>query len=100
MLIITRRSLALFVLLVGLLLVAAPARGQEDATPNATPPVSTFLERLAAGEEWPEVVYATDVAFGDVDGDGRDEVAIVTSANTGARVVLLDDCLLYTSRCV
>ena len=91
MLIITRRSLALFVLLVGLLLVAAPARGQEDATPNATPPVSTFLERLAAGEEWPEVVYATDVAFGDVDGDGLDEVAIVTSANTGARVVLLDD---------
>ena len=44
MLIITRRSLALFVLLVGLLLVTAPARGQEDATPNATPPVSTFLE--------------------------------------------------------
>ena len=64
MLIITRRSLALFVLLVGLLLVTAPARGQEDATPNATPPVSPFLERLAAGEEWPEVVYATDVAFG------------------------------------
>jgi hypothetical protein len=87
MLAIVRRAIVLLTLLVGLCLLAAPARGEE----TAAPPVSTFLERLAAGEEWPEAVYATDVAFGDVDGDGLDEVAIVTSANTGARVVLLDD---------
>ena len=87
MLAIVRRAIVLLTLLVGLCLLAAPARGEE----TAAPPVSTFLERLAAGEEWAEAVYATDMAFGDVDGDGLDEVAIVTSANTGARVVLLDD---------
>lgn len=87
MLSITRRSLALFALLAGLLFLAAPARGKE----TAAPPVSTFLERLAAGEEWTEAVYATDVAFGDVDGDGRDELGVVNSAGEGARFYVFDD---------
>ncbi len=85
---ITRRALALFALLIGLLLLAAaPARGET----TADPPTSTFIERLAFGDDWAAEAFATDMAFGDVDGDGRDEVAIVSNALTGPRVTLLDD---------
>lgn len=84
----TRRTLALFALLSGLLLLAAaPARGQGPGDP----PISTFVERVAVGETWAASEFATDMAFGDVDGDGRDEVAIVSNALTGPRVILLDD---------
>ena len=88
MLSMTRRSLALCTLLLGLLLLAAaPARGEA----TADPPISTFVERLAVGDDWQGTEFATDIAFGDVDGDGRDEVAIVSNAVTGPRVILLDD---------
>jgi len=85
---VTRRLLALFALLVGLLLLAAAPAGAETA---ADPPISTFVERVAVGQAWPGTDFATDMAFGDVDGDGRDEVAIVSNAVTGPRVTLLDD---------
>ena len=88
MLSITRRALALLALLIGLLLLAAaPAHGEA----TADPPISTFVERLAVGDDWQGTEFATDIAFGDVDGDGRDEVAIVSNAVTGPRVILLDD---------
>jgi hypothetical protein len=88
MLAIARRALVLLALLVGLLLLAAaPARGEA----TADPPISTFVERLAVGDDWQGTEFATDIAFGDVDGDGRDEVAIVSNAVTGPRVILLDD---------
>lgn len=66
---------------------AAPARGET----TAAPPISTFLPLLAVGDNWAATDYVTDIAFGDVDGDGRDEVAIVGNAVVGARVLLLDD---------
>lgn len=85
---VKRRLLASSTLLFGLsLLVAAPAR---SAT-AADPPISTFIERVAVGDDWQGTEFATDMAFGDVDGDGRDEVAIVSNAVTGPRVILLDD---------
>jgi hypothetical protein len=88
MLAIARRALVLLALLVGLLLLAAaPARGEATADPS----ISTFVERVAVGDTWASTEFATDMAFGDVDGDGRDEVAIVSNAVTGPRVTLLDD---------
>lgn len=88
MLSMTRRSLTLCMVLLGLLLlVAAPARGETAADP----PISTFIERVAVGDDWQGTEFTTDIAFGDVDGDGRDEVAIVRNAVTGPRVILLDD---------
>ena len=84
---VKRRLLALATLLFGLSLLAAPARGEEAADP----PISTFVERVAVGDDWQGTEFATDMAFGDVDGDGRDEVAIVSNAVTGPRVILLDD---------
>ena len=59
MLATVRHAIVLLTALVALCLLAAPARGQESATssatPSATPPVSIFLERLAAGEAWAEL---------------------------------------------
>ena len=63
MLSMTRRSLALCTLLLGLLLLAAaPARGEA----TADPPISTFVERLAVGDDWQGTEFATDIAFGDL----------------------------------
>lgn len=88
MLSIMRRPPAWLVLAMGLLfLTAASARGEA----TSLPPMSTFLPRLAVGEDWDASEYATDIAFGDVDGDGRDEVAIVSNAIAEARVFLYDD---------
>ena len=43
------------------------------------------------GLEWPQVIHAIDVAFGDVDGDGRDELGIASNADSGARFHVYDD---------
>lgn len=43
------------------------------------------------GKEWPVGVNAVGVAFGDVDGDGRDELGLVTDATAGNRIFILDD---------
>lgn len=61
----------------------------EDVVP--LPPPSTFLHLHVVGADWAEDEYAAAIAFGDIDGDGRDEVAIGRRATTGARVLVLDD---------
>lgn len=43
------------------------------------------------GKEWPVGANAVGVAFGDVDGDGRDELGLVTDATAGNRIFILDD---------
>jgi len=81
-----KRLALLPLLLLALLLLHTPARA--DTT---TPPPSWFATLHEAGDEWLDTVYATGIAFGDVDGDGRDEVAIVRNALSGARLFVLDD---------
>ena len=75
------------------LLGALPAVATTVATVHGQtePPISTFLPLIDVGDDWQASEYATDIAFGDVDGDGRDEVAIVRNAVIGPRVLLLDD---------
>lgn len=43
------------------------------------------------GRGWESGSYATAIAFGDVDGDGRDEIGLTRAATTGERVFLFDD---------
>ncbi len=43
------------------------------------------------GNEWGSGNYATSIAFGDVDGDGRDEIAVGRRANSSGRYYLFDD---------
>jgi len=49
--------------------------------------------RLQGGESWGEGYYATSIAFGDVDGDGEDEIGIARYATEGGAVrwFVLDD---------
>jgi len=83
-----RKKLAAVVLLALLLLAyTLPARTQ----PPAQPPISGFLPLYETGQGWGEMEYVTGVAFGDVDGDGRDEFAITRNALSGPRLLLVDD---------
>ena len=50
-----------------------------------------FLESFDGGIAWGGSYYATSIAFGDIDGDGRDEVAVARRADSNGRVFLLDD---------
>lgn len=43
------------------------------------------------GETWRSNSYATCIAFGDVDGDGRDEMGVTRRTNKGDRLVVFDD---------
>lgn len=43
------------------------------------------------GKKWGSDSYATSIAFGEVDGDGRAEIAIGRKSNSNQRVALLDD---------
>jgi hypothetical protein len=61
------------------------------AAPAATPPPSGFLPIYQTGAGWPAEAYATGIAFGDVDGDGLDEIAFVRTIPSGPRVLLVDD---------
>lgn len=45
----------------------------------------------SGGEDWGDGRYATCIAFGDIDGDGRDEVGITRKSDTGPRYFILDD---------
>jgi hypothetical protein len=45
------------------------------------------------GEKWGYSAYPTSLAFGDVDGDGRDELGIARMATSNARYFILDDAL-------
>ena len=87
------RFITASVLLVMLLFVVAlaglPAATAETSAPP--PPPSTFLPLHEAGADWGAEEYAAAIAFGDIDGDGRDEVAIGRRTTTGARVLVLDD---------
>jgi Family of unknown function (DUF6345) len=46
---------------------------------------------LSGGDGWGDGNYATSIAFGDVDGDGRDEVGVARKAGSNARVFLYND---------
>lgn len=71
-------------------LLFAYALSARTASPT-TPPISGFLPLYETGKGWAEREYATGVAFGDVDGDGRDEFAITRNALSGPRLLLVDD---------
>ena len=43
------------------------------------------------GQRWDRDAYATSIAFGDVDGDGRDEIGITRRTEDGSRYIILDD---------
>ena len=43
------------------------------------------------GSDWGSEHYATSIAFGDVDGDGYDEIGVARKAGTYARFYILDD---------
>ena len=50
-----------------------------------------FVTLVRYGEGWPSTVSAVGVALGDVDGDGRDEVAFSRVATINPRVFVHDD---------
>jgi hypothetical protein len=50
-----------------------------------------LLERFAGGDDWGSGNYATAIAFGDVDADGRDEIAVGRRAGEFGRYYLFDD---------
>ena len=83
---------SIFLLSILLLLSVVPAHlGAEPATPRATIPPSAFFPVYQTGAGWAEDEYTTAIAFGDVDGDGRDEALIGRYAATGPRLLLIDD---------
>jgi hypothetical protein len=51
---------------------------------------ASFTE-LYSGPDWYSDFYATSIAFGDVDGDGLDEVGIARKADVHQRYQILDD---------
>ena len=50
-----------------------------------------FATLATGGENWGSAFYATDIAFGDIDGDGKDEVGVTRKASINARFFILDD---------
>lgn len=46
---------------------------------------------FSGGSEWGAGNYATAIAFGDVDGDGRDEIIVGRKANDAGRYYVFDD---------
>jgi hypothetical protein len=50
-----------------------------------------FTTLLSGGTEWGSGNYATSIAFGDVDGDGRDEIGLARRSDVNARYWVLDD---------
>lgn len=53
-----------------------------------TPTRSTFE---LGGRDWGEGYHATSVAYGDIDGDGYDELAVTRKAGTNMRFLILED---------
>jgi hypothetical protein len=87
------RSTALLVLLMLMALTLGQfARASAEAAAVAPPP-SAFLPLYQTGVGWAEDEYTTDLAFGDVDGDGRDETLIARRAAAGPRLLLVDDAM-------
>jgi hypothetical protein len=57
---------------------------------NVSPPnISNII--LRGGEGWGSSRYPTCIAFGDVDGDGKDEVGITRNSGEDTRYWILDD---------
>jgi hypothetical protein len=50
-----------------------------------------FRTLHTGGDRWGSSAYATGIAFGDVDGDGRDEVAVSRRSSTNERFFVFDD---------
>ncbi|MEQ8433621.1 MAG: M12 family metallopeptidase [Oceanicaulis sp.] len=46
---------------------------------------------FSGGENWGSSYYVTDIAFGDIDGDGRDELAVARRASENSRFFVFDD---------
>jgi Pregnancy-associated plasma protein-A/FG-GAP-like repeat len=53
--------------------------------------IAGFAELLSGGTSWGSGNWATSIAFGDVDGDGRDEIGIARQSDVNARYWILDD---------
>jgi hypothetical protein len=49
----------------------------------------TYESLFTLGSSWGEDNYATDVAFGDMDGDGLDELAVARKTDVNARVFVV-----------
>jgi len=52
---------------------------------------SGFNALLSGGSDWGREAYGTSIAFGDTDGDGRDEIALARHADMNGRYWVLDD---------
>lgn len=79
-------SAALPVVLALVVLVGRTAARSADVSAP-----SGFMPVFETGTGWATDEYTTDVAFGDVDGDGLDEFAIARHGSKGPRVLLVDD---------
>lgn len=60
----------------------------DQALSERTPVPSTFE---LGGRDWGEGYHATSVAYGDVDGDGYDELGVTRKAGTNMRFQILED---------
>lgn len=55
-------------------------------------PLETGSEAIfTGGQVWGSGAYTTDVAFGDIDGDGHDELAVARRAGSSTRFYVYDD---------
>lgn len=43
------------------------------------------------GHDWGGSAATTDISFGDIDGDGKDEIAVVRKSDTNGRIYVFDD---------
>lgn len=50
-----------------------------------------FEAIFSGGQVWGSGAYTTDLAFGDIDGDGRDELAVARRAGSSSRFFVFDD---------
>jgi hypothetical protein len=55
--------------------------------------VEDFALLHTGGSNWGSSNYATSIAFGDVDGDGRDEVGVARKAGTNGRFYVYNDAI-------
>ena len=46
---------------------------------------------MDGGADWGANIHTTGIKFGDIDGDGRDEVGVVRKSSSGNRIFLYDD---------
>lgn len=59
--------------------------------PEKLAPAAAFATLFSSGETWRVAAYPTSLAAGDVDGDGRAEIALARYDTAGARAALYDD---------